>query len=116
MTTKKNIYTRAQRKRRVNLSVKSSSNLPRVVVKRSNRHFHSQVIDGSGKVLAAFSSLALKSFKGTKTEQAKEVGAKLAIQADKNKLKSLVLDRGRYRFHGRIKAFVTSLQEAGIKI
>jgi large subunit ribosomal protein L18 len=88
------------------------------VVKRSNQHLHTQIIDRSGKVLAAASSLAKRDLASpdTKTDSARELGVKLAELAKKAGLSAAVLDRGEYRFHGRIKALVESLNTNGLKI
>ncbi|OGD71105.1 hypothetical protein A3A84_04125 [Candidatus Collierbacteria bacterium RIFCSPLOWO2_01_FULL_50_23] len=104
---------------RVSSRVKDRSDLPRLIVKRSNQHLHAQIIDRSGKVLAAFSSTALPANltnKSNKTNIAKEVGVKLADLAKKDNLTAAVLDRGEYRFHGRVKALVESLNEQGVKV
>ncbi|MEK7063914.1 MAG: 50S ribosomal protein L18 [Patescibacteria group bacterium] len=106
----------AKRARRVRAKLLDRSDLPRLVVKRSNQHLHVQIIDKGGQVLAAASSVTAKDVKGTKTDKAREVGVKLAEAAAKNKVKAAVLDRGHYRFHGRIKALVESLNDSGIKI
>jgi large subunit ribosomal protein L18 len=101
---------------RVSSRLLDRSDLPRLIVKRSNQHLHTQIIDRSGKVLAAASSTAIKDAKMTKTQIAKEVGVKLAALAKKGKVSAAVLDRGMYRFHGRVKALVESLNEQGVKI
>lgn len=108
----------AKRATRVRSKILDRSVLPRLVVKRSNQHLHAQIIDQAGKVLAAFSSTALShsSHKSNKTDSARELGVKLADLAAKNKVKAAVLDRGHYRFHGRVKALVESLNKQGIKI
>ncbi len=106
----------AKRALRVSSRILDRSDLPRLVIKRSNQHLHTQIIDRSGKVLAAFSSTAIKDTKITKTEMAKQVGVKLAQLAQKANLKAAVLDRGEYRFHGRLKALAESLNANGVKI
>lgn len=113
---KHNIATQEKRRLRVQKRLLDRSDLPRLIVKRSNLHLHAQVIDSMGKVLAAATSLTLKDKKTTKTEIAKTVGVKLAEALTKAKVKAIVLDRGRYRFHGRIKALVESLKNLDIKI
>lgn len=105
-----------KRSLRVSSRLLDRSDLPRLLVKRSNQHLHTQIIDRSGKVLAAYSSTLLKNAKMTKTEVARQVGVKLADLAGKSKVKAAVLDRGQYRFHGRVKALVESLNEQGVKI
>ncbi|MBI1872132.1 50S ribosomal protein L18, partial [Candidatus Collierbacteria bacterium] len=69
--------------------------------------------------LAAASTLSLPSNSANlpnKTNSSRQVGVKLADSLTKAKVKAVVLDRGRYRFHGRIKAFVEALKGNGIKI
>jgi len=105
----------AKRARRVRSRVLDRSHLPRLVVKRSNQHLHAQIIDKTGKVLATASSSNL-SDPSNKTDVSRQVGVKLAESAAKNKIKAAVLDRGHYRFHGRVKALVESLNDSGIKI
>ena len=105
-----------KRSLRVSRRVLDRSDLPRLIVKRSNQHLHAQIIDKSGKVLAAATSITLKDATATKTDMARQVGVKLAELAAKNKIKAAVLDRGHYRFHGRIKALVESLNANGLKV
>ncbi|MFZ2202370.1 MAG: 50S ribosomal protein L18 [Microgenomates group bacterium] len=112
----KTTQSKLKRAQRVRNRVLDRSDLPRLVVKRSNQHLHVQIIDKAGHVLAAASSVTLKDVTGTKTDKAREVGVKLAAVAAKNKVKAAVLDRGHYRFHGRVKALVESLNKEGIKI
>ena len=105
-----------KRSLRVSRRVLDRSDLPRLIVKRSNQHLHAQIIDKSGKVLAAATSITLKDATATKTDMARQVGVKLAELAAKNKIKAAVLDRGHYRFHGRVKALVESLNANGLKV
>jgi len=116
MTKAFTVIAQKKRAQRVRNRVLDRSDLPRLVVKRSNQHLHTQIIDKAGKVLAAASSVTMKDVKGTKTDMAREVGVKLAESAAKNNVKAAVLDRGHYRFHGRVKALVESLNKEGIKI
>jgi large subunit ribosomal protein L18 len=111
----------AKRTRRIRARLLDRSDLPRLIVKRSNQHLHTQIIGARGKVLAAASSAVgaiheSPTGKLTKTEQAREVGVKLAQLAKKADLSAAVLDRRHYRFHGRIKALVESLNKSGIKV
>ena len=110
-----NTIAKAKRARRVRSKLLDRSALPRLVVKRSNRHIHAQIIDKTGKVLATASSSNL-SDPSNKTDVSRQVGVKLAESTAKNKIKAAVLDRGHYRFHGRVKALVESLNDSGIKI
>ena len=89
---------------------------PRLVVFRSNRGIEAQVVDDlEGKTLAAASWLNLKSFKGSKTEQAAEVGKLLAQNAKGAGVETVVFDRGGYLYRGRVKALADAAREGGLK-
>ena len=89
---------------------------PRLVVFRSNRGIEAQLVDDlEGKTLAAASWLHLKSFKGSKSEQAAEVGKLLAANAKKANVETVVFDRGGYLYHGRVKALADAAREGGLK-
>ena len=66
--------------------------------------------------LAAASWLHLKkTFKGSKSEQAAEVGKLLAANAKKANVETVVFDRGGYLYHGRVKALADAAREGGLK-
>lgn len=111
----KNLTKQQTRQQRIRAKLLARIDRPRLTVNRSNQHIFAQIIDLQGKILAAFGSEALKSFKGNKTDQAVEVGKKLAEIAKDKKVSNVVFDRGSYRFHGRVKALAESVRESGIK-
>jgi large subunit ribosomal protein L18 len=108
---------RLRRHRRVRGRVAGSAERPRLVVFRSNNGISAQLVDDdSGRTLAAATWTALpKSFKGTKTEQAAEVGKALAAAAKKAGVESVVFDRGGYLYHGRVKALADGAREGGLE-
>ena len=107
---------RERRHRRVRGKLFGNAERPRLVVFRSNRGIEAQLIDDlEGKTLAAASWLQLKSFKGSKTEQAAEVGKLLAQNAKKAGVETVVFDRGGYLYHGRVKALAEAAREGGLK-
>src|SRR5919109_3067228 len=97
---------RARRHRRVRRKIVGTAKRPRLAVFRSNRGIEAQLVDDlTGQTLAAANHLGLKKgFKGTKTEQATEVGRLLAASAKRAGLETVVFDRGGYLYHGRVKA------------
>lgn len=102
---------------RVRNSQGSRSLKPRVCVFRSLNQIYSQIIDDStGSVLASYSSLQLKNAKGDKTDVAKLVGLELGKVALSKSVKEAFFDRGRYLYHGRVKALVEGLRESGMQI
>jgi large subunit ribosomal protein L18 len=107
---------RQRRHRRVRGKIFGTAERPRLVVFRSNRGIEAQLVDDlEGKTLAAASWLNLKSFSGSKTEQAAEVGKLLAANAKKAKVESVVFDRGGYLYHGRVKALADAAREGGLR-
>jgi large subunit ribosomal protein L18 len=107
---------RERRHRRVRGKLFGNAERPRLVVFRSNRGIEAQLVDDlEGKTLAAASWLQLKSFKGSKTGQAAEVGKLLAQNAKKAGVETVVFDRGGYLYHGRVKALAEAAREGGLK-
>ena len=108
---------RERRHQRVRGKVSGTAERPRLVVFRSNRGIEAQLVDDlEGKTLAAASWLNLKkTFKGSKSEQAAEVGKLLAANAKKANLETVVFDRGGYLYHGRVKALADAAREGGLK-
>src|SRR5919198_5555609 len=107
---------RARRHRRIRAKVAGTAERPRLAVFRSNLGIGAQLIDDqAGRTLAAASWQHLKkSFKGTKTDQAKEVGKLLAANAKKANTDRCVFDRGGYLYHGRVKALAEGAREGGL--
>ena len=108
---------RYRRHLRVRKKVEGTTERPRLVVFRSNKGVSAQVIDDStGKTVAGASWIGLKKgFKGTKTEQAAEVGKAVAAAAKKAGIETVVFDRGGYLYHGRVKALADGAREGGLK-
>ena len=106
---------RLRRHRRVRGKVSGTAERPRLVVFRSNRGIVAQLVDAeAGRTLASASWLEQRSFKGTKTEQAAEVGKTLAAEAKKAGIEACVFDRGGYLYHGRVKALAEGAREGGL--
>ena len=107
---------RARRQRRVRGKVSGTAERPRLAVFRSNLGIYAQLVDDlEGKTIASASWKGLpKSFKGTKTEQANEVGKRLAEAAEKAGIKVCVFDRAGYLYHGRVRALAEGAREGGL--
>jgi large subunit ribosomal protein L18 len=116
MTTLTVREARQRRHRRIRGKVAGTAERPRLVVSRSNKGISAQLVDDqAGRTLAAASWVGLKkSFKGTKTEQAAEVGKLLAANAKKAGIETVVFDRGGYLYHGRVKALADGAREGGL--
>jgi large subunit ribosomal protein L18 len=106
---------RLRRHRRVRGKVSGTAERPRLVVFRSNRGIFAQLVDDeAGRTLASASWLARRSQKGTKTEQAAEVGRALAAAAKQAGIETCVFDRAGYLYHGRVKALAEGAREGGL--
>lgn len=107
--------------RRINIDrVGVRETRPRLSVHRSERQIYAQVIDDiNGVTLAAASSLEadmkdkLKS--GSTKDAAIEVGKLLAERAKKAGVNKVVFDRGRFVYHGRVKALAEGARAGGLQ-
>src|ERR671914_460390 len=108
---------RLRRHRRVRRHIEGTAERPRLVVFRSNRGIEAQLVDDQErKTLASASHLGLKkTFKGSKSDQATEVGKLLADAAKKAGIETVVFDRGGYLYHGRVKALAEGAREGGLR-
>lgn len=99
-------------KRSQKTHIKGSIVRPRLSVYRSLKYLYAQIInDEEGKTLCAASSLGEKS---NTIASAKTVGKDLAKKALEKGIKKVVFDRGRFPFHGKIKALAESARENGL--
>ena len=89
----------------------------RLSVFRSDKHIYGQIIDSEkGETLISVSDTNLTNLTNLKkTEKAKEVGLALAKKALEKKIEKIVFDRGRFRYHGRVKALAEGAREGGLK-
>lgn len=97
--------------------VKNRETRPRLSVFRSGQHIYAQVIDDlKGITVAAASSLDadLKAKNGAGKDAATEVGKMVAARAKKAGVEKVVFDRGRYLYHGRVKAVAEGAREGGL--
>jgi large subunit ribosomal protein L18 len=110
---------RVRRHLRVRKKVSGSAVRPRLVVNRSSRHIHAQIVDDSvGRTLAAASTLdaSIRGGEGDKTAKARRVGELLAQRAAQAGIEAVVFDRGGYRYHGRVAALADGAREGGLKL
>jgi large subunit ribosomal protein L18 len=116
---------KARRHFRVRKTVFGSSERPRLVVTRSLRHIVAQIVDDTqGRTLASASTLdssirtavaAGSADRGSKSDQARKVGALLADRARAAGISKVVFDRGGNQYAGRIAALAAAAREAGLE-
>jgi large subunit ribosomal protein L18 len=114
-------WTILRRKARVRRALKAAGgNRPRLSIHRSSKHIYAQVIDDTkGETIAAASSIE-KAMRetgqtGADIEAAKKVGKLVADRAIAKGIAEVVFDRGRFLFHGRVKALADAAREGGLK-
>ncbi len=111
--------TRRRRIRRVRTRLQDSDR-HRLTVHRTLRHVYAQVLSPDGaQVIAQASTLTPDLRKELKTTgncaAAEQVGRILAERALKAKVEAVWFDRGRFRYHGRVRALAEAAREAGLK-
>jgi len=115
-THKKDRITTARRILRVRAKVKRYGMPPRVSVFRSLKHMYAQIIDDMNQhTIASCSSLEVDDLKGDKTAVARAIGLELAKRAKEKGVDAVVFDRGRFKFHGRVKALADGLREGTLR-
>ena len=95
---------------------------PRLVVKRSNKYIHAQLVDDSEHkvILGLYDkskvvSGALDKAK-TKVQRSQALGKLFAEEAKKKKISKIVFDRNGYKYTGVIAALADSVRENGIQV
>jgi len=105
---------RIRRHKRVRAKISGTDQRPRISVFKSNTSLKVQVIDDKKQITIVSGNTDSK--KGTKIEQAKDLGQRLAKDMQSKKITEAVFDRGGNFYTGRVKALAESLREGGIKI
>jgi large subunit ribosomal protein L18 len=118
MATARKVLRRNKVRSRIRKKITGTAEMPRLSVYRSNKQIYAQVIDDiNGKTLASAGSIAEKDGdKGSKSDQAKIVGQRIAERAIANGISQVVFDRGGYLYHGRVKALAEAAREGGLKL
>lgn len=118
------IMTKLQRRERIRYrirkKVKGTAQRPRLSVYRSLKNIYLQLIDDSKGLTLCSASTSEKDFKskmkyGGNIEAARllsEIITKRILDKD---IKTIVFDRGGYKYHGRVKKIAEGLRGAGIK-
>ena len=117
MVRKLNPTERRAQRNRSRIKKTAGEGRLRLSVFRSSKNISAQLIaDVKGVTVAAASSLeeAVKA-KGSNKDGAAAVGKLLAERALASGQKSVVFDRGRYIFHGRVKALADAAREGGLE-
>jgi large subunit ribosomal protein L18 len=109
--------SRLRRHNRLRKRVTGTPERPRLVVKRSSRHIHAQLVDDTvGRTVASASTMdaSLRGSEGDKSALARQVGALIADRAKAAGISAVVFDRGGNRYAGRIAALADGAREGGL--
>jgi large subunit ribosomal protein L18 len=105
---------------RIRRNVTGTAARPRLAIYRSQRHIYALAIDdATGRTVAAASTLdgdvRPRASKGWNIEAAKAVGGAIADRLKKAGVAKVVLDRGGFLYHGRVKALADAAREGGLE-
>jgi large subunit ribosomal protein L18 len=111
-----------QQRQRRRLSIRNklsgTTERPRIVAMRSNKHISVQLIDDTKSIslftVSTFGKNAAAD--SCNIEGAKKVGTKVATMMKSKNLNTAVFDRAGYKYTGVIAALVDSIRESGIQV
>jgi len=109
---------RLRRHARLRKKIEGTAETPRLVVNRSSRHIHVQLVnDLNGTTVAAASSIEadVRAVDGDKKAHSVRVGQLIAERAKAAGIERVVFDRGGYTYGGRIAALADAAREGGLK-
>ena len=109
---------RRKRHERLRLRLEGTADRPRLSVFRSSKFIYAQVIDdATGRTLAAASSRESGITDGSgKVDAARAVGKAVAERARAAGITTVVLDRGGYQYHGRVRSLAEGAREGGLDL
>jgi large subunit ribosomal protein L18 len=110
--------SRVRRHARLRKKIAGTPQRPRLVINRSARHIHVQLVnDENGTTVAAASSIEddVRSLQGDKKARSVRVGQLIAERAKAAGIDSVVFDRGGYTYGGRIAALADAARENGLQ-
>ena len=110
---------RVNKHRKLRNRFSGTAERPRLAVFRSNNHMYAQIIDDTvGNTLVSASTLQkdvkAELEKTNNVEAAAYLGTVIAKKAIEKGITSVVFDRGRFIYHGKIKALADAAREAGL--
>ncbi len=109
---------RQRRHARLRKKISGTAERPRLVVHRSARHIHVQLVnDLTGTTVAAASSIEadVRGVQGDKKAHSVRVGQLIAERAKAAGVETVVFDRGGYSYGGRLAALADAAREGGLK-
>jgi large subunit ribosomal protein L18 len=99
---------------RIRKKLSGTSDRPRMSIMISHKQMYVQFIDDDSQVTLASASTVGQDGK-CNVETARLLGQRAAKQALDKGIRRVVIDRGGFKFHGRVQALVAAAMEAGLE-
>lgn len=110
------IAKRQSRHARIRRKVVGTADRPRMSIMISNQHMYVQFVDDQRQATLAAASTMKGGEAGPTVVKAHALGKTAGQAALAAGIRRVVVDRGGFRFHGRVKALVDGAVEAGLQI
>ncbi|MBI2514996.1 50S ribosomal protein L18 [Candidatus Wolfebacteria bacterium] len=110
---------RLRRKKRARAKFFGTSQKPRLSVFRSNRETYAQLIDDGKRetiVAASTRKMTAKSKDRRKSSLAEAMGEVIAKKGIEKGIKKIIFDRGKYKYHGRVRAVAEGARKGGLEL
>ena len=106
---------RVRRHLRLRQKIAGTAARPRMAIFISNCHMYVQFVDDDAQTTLASAS-TLQTGGRANVASAAALGAKAAEAALAKDIRKVVVDRGGFQYHGRVKAIVEAAVQAGLSI
>tara|TARA_B100001123_G_scaffold429397_1_gene547846 strand:- start:90 stop:434 length:345 start_codon:yes stop_codon:yes gene_type:complete len=94
---------------------KNNTDRFRLTIHRSSKNISAQIIDDkNNKTLVSASSIKKEKKDKKKMNLSLEVAENLVKKALEKKITKVYFDRGRYKYHGRVKTFADAVRKGGL--
>ena len=119
---KNQIWQKKRKRVKYRIMQNNISNLPRLVIYRSNSNIYAQLVDDEKNITVLSASSIDKSLKklidkaANKIEISKIVGESLAKKIKDANIERIIFDRNGYKYHGRVKVLTEAIRSAEIII
>jgi large subunit ribosomal protein L18 len=106
-----------RRKDRVSKNVVGTAVRPRVSIFRSNKYIYAQVIDdAAARTLCAVDSREMEKGSVTKKDSSLKAGEALGKKLQEIKIQTVIIDRSRFHYQGRVQSLVEGIRSQGIQV
>jgi len=86
----------------------------RLTIFRSSKNISAQIIDDTNSKTLINATSTKKDISNKKKDMSLQVAELIVKKALEKNIKKVYFDRGRYKYHGRIKSFAETLRKGGL--